>query len=68
MVRRPHTYRYDSAQYRCCHAVASCEPPPHAPPQPQGHGQRSDYVHARKHGPSSLLTGLGDAPTRPLSC
>ena len=55
MVRRPHTYRYDAAQYRCCHAVATCEPPPHAPPQPQGHGQRLDYVHARRHGPSSLF-------------
>ena len=67
MVRRPHTYRYDAAQYRCCHADATCEPPPHAPPQPQGHGQRLDYVHARRHGPSSSLTGPGDAPTRPLS-
>ena len=68
MVRRPHTYRYDAAQYRRCHADATCEPPPHAPPQPQGHGQMLDYVHARRHGPSSLLMGLGDAPTRPLSC
>ena len=68
MVRRPHTYRYDAAQYRCCHADATYEPPPHAPPQRQGHGQRLDYVHASRHGPSSLLTGPGDAPTRPLSC
>ena len=65
MVRRPHIYRYDAAEYRCCHADATCEPPRHAPPQPQGHGGRLDYVHACRHGPSSLLTGPGMPPGAP---
>ena len=25
MVRRPHTFRYDAAQYCCCHADATCD-------------------------------------------
>ena len=30
--------------------------------------KRLDYVHALRHCPSSLFTGLGDAPAFPLSC
>ena len=68
VVRRPHTLRHDATQYRCCYADATREPPRHAPTQPQGQGQRFDYVHARRHGSSGLFTGPGDAPTLPLSC
>ena len=70
---RPQTWRSTAARPYNHPAIL---PPPPVNRQPTHHRDRKPcakvrrlgYVHARRHCPSSLFMGPGDAPVLPLSC